>query len=184
MAVSILTYPFRPSLHPVTIESMSRRLVCSGLFVAWAVHDVEEVLTASAWSARTVPRLLAEGWPPALVDGIGTTTPRFAVAAALVGVAVLAAAVQGARTDGQSAFFRAAVLVFGWHGVVHIGQALLVRGYIPGLVTAVVLVVPYAILTWRHLRPDPVPTRTVAVVAVAAVLLTAAAQVVSRALLV
>ncbi|MFC4064836.1 HXXEE domain-containing protein [Actinoplanes subglobosus] len=162
---------------------MSRRLVCSGLFVAWAVHDVEEVLTASAWSARTVPRLLAEGWPPALVDGIGTTTPRFALAAVVVGVAVLAAAVQGVRTDGHSAFFRAAVLVFGWHGVIHAGQALLVRGYVPGLVTAILLVIPYSILTWRHLRPDLVPTRTVVIVAVAAVALTVAAQTLSRVLL-
>ncbi|BEL12475.1 hypothetical protein Q0Z83_106660 [Actinoplanes sichuanensis] len=70
--------------------------------------------------------------------------------------------------------------MFGWHGVVHVGQALLVRGYVPGLVTAVVLVVPYAILTRRHLRPAPVPTRTVVVVAVAAVALTVLAQVLSR----
>ncbi|GAA1592506.1 hypothetical protein [Actinoplanes couchii] len=46
---------------------MSHRLICSGLFVSWALHDLEEVLTASWWSARTTPRLLAEGWPPGLV---------------------------------------------------------------------------------------------------------------------
>lgn len=161
---------------------MSHRLVCYGLFVAWAAHDVEEVLTATWWSARTTPRLLAEGWPPAVVNSIGTTTPRFAVAAAVVGIAVLAAAVRGARTGGRSLFFQAAVLVFGWHGVVHVGQALLVRGYVPGLVTAILLVIPYAFVTRRHFHRPPVPTRTIIVVAVAAIVLTALAQALSRTL--
>ncbi|MEV4275481.1 HXXEE domain-containing protein [Actinoplanes xinjiangensis] len=159
---------------------MSRRLVCSGLFIVWAAHDVEEVLSASRWSAATVPRLLAEGWPPALVESLGTTTPRFAVAAAVVGIAVLAVTVRGVRTAGRSALFRAAVLVFGWHGAIHIGQALLMRGYIPGLVTATVLVIPYSILTLRYLRPAPIPTRTVALVALAALTLTVLAQALSR----
>ncbi|MEU8663786.1 HXXEE domain-containing protein [Actinoplanes philippinensis] len=157
---------------------MSRRLICLGLFLAWAVHDAEEVLTASWWSARVAPRLLAEGWPPAVVSG--TTTPRFAVAAAIVGTAVLAAAIQGARTDGHSTFYRAAVVVFGWHGAVHVGQSLLVRAYVPGLMTAVLLVIPYAIVTRRHLSPDPVPTRTIVAVAIAAIALTVLAQATSH----
>ncbi|MEV0898580.1 HXXEE domain-containing protein [Actinoplanes sp. NPDC049802] len=162
---------------------MSRRAVCLGLFAVWAVHDLEEVLTATWWSERTVPRLLAEGWPPGLVESIGSTTPRFALAAALVGVAVLAAAVQGARTDGESRFFRAALLVFGWHGAVHAAQAIALRDYVPGLVTAVVLVIPYSIWAWRRLRPAPVPGRVIAAVALAAIALTVAAQALARILL-
>jgi hypothetical protein len=144
---------------------VSRRLLCLGLFAAWALHDAEEVLTASWWSARVDldPRL-------------ESTTPQFALAAAVVGVAVLAAAVRGARTGGRSVFFRAALLVFGWHGVVHIGQALLLRDYVPGLVTAVVLVIPYSIWAWRRLHADPVPGKIIAGTAAAAVVLTAAAQ--------
>jgi hypothetical protein len=159
---------------------MSRPLVCSGLFVAWAVHDVEEALSVSRWSAATVPRLLAQGWPPALVESLGTTTPRFAVAAAVVGIAVLAATVRVVLTAGHSTFFRAAVLVFGWHGLIRIGQSLLVRGYVQGLVTATVLVIPYSIITLRHLRPAPIPASTVAVVALAALTLTALAQALSH----
>ncbi|MDI6101472.1 HXXEE domain-containing protein [Actinoplanes sp. NEAU-A12] len=162
---------------------MSRRLFCFGLFVAWAVHDVEEVATASWWSARTTPRLLADGWPPGLVEVVGSTTPRFALAAALVGVAVLSAALSGVRSDGHAAFFRAAVLVFGWHGLVHVAQAVLLRDYVPGLVTALLLVIPYAFWHGRRLRPDPVPGKTIAVVAGFAVALTAAAQAVARLLL-
>ncbi|GIF39827.1 HXXEE domain-containing protein [Actinoplanes xinjiangensis] len=136
---------------------MSRPLVCSGLFVAWAVHNVEEALSASRWSAATVPRLLAQGWPPALVESLGTTTPRFAVAATVLGIAVLAATVRGVLTAGHSTFSRTAVLVFGWHGLIDIGQSLLVRGYVQGLVTATVLVIPYSILTSATYAPPPSP---------------------------
>lgn len=162
---------------------MDRRLICWGLFVTWAVHDTEEVLAASPWSAGTVPRLRAEGWPSRLTDAIGSSTPQFALAAALVGIAVLAATIQGVRTGGESAFFRASVLIYGWHGVVHAGQAVIVRGYVPGLVTAVLLVVPYTIVARRRLPSGPVPGRTVAVVAVAVVALVVAAQTLGRVLL-
>ncbi|MBW6438477.1 HXXEE domain-containing protein [Actinoplanes hulinensis] len=162
---------------------MSRRTVCLGLFAVWAVHDVEEVLTATWWSGRTTPRLLADGWPSALVESIGSTTPRFALAAAVVGVVVLSAAIRGARTGGRSPFFRAALLVFGWHGAVHIGQAIALRDYVPGLVTAVTLVIPYSIWAWRRLPPALLPGRIIAVVAFAAIAVTAAAQALARLLL-
>ncbi len=180
MADSNTSYPFRSLLPPVMIGVMSRRLVCIGLFTAWAVHDTEEVLTASRWSARTSPRLLAEGWPPRLVDAIGSSTPQFALAAALVGVAVLIATIHGVRTGGDSEFFQAAVLVFGWHGAVHIAQALIVRDYIPGLATVFLLVIPYTLVARRVLGRPPVPPRRITLVATVAVVLTVAAQSAAR----
>lgn len=98
------------------------RVVCWGLFIAWAVHDTEEVFTATWWSRRTLPRLRSDGWPSWVVDSATTTTARFAVAAAVVGVAVLLVARHGAQTRGRSPIFQAAVLVFGWHGLVHAGR--------------------------------------------------------------
>ena len=156
------------------------RVLGWGLFAAWLVHDVEEVLTATWWSRRTVPRLRADGWPGWLVDGAATSSARFTVAAAVVGVAVLLVAWHGARTGGRSPVFQAVVLVFGWHGLVHTGQAVLVRGYVPGLIAAVLCAVPYSIWAWRACgrnaqarRPSVV---TVIGVAVAGIALTLAAQ--------
>ncbi len=130
------------------------RVVCWGLFTAWVVHDTEEVVTATCWSRRTAPRLQAEGWPGWLVDSATTTTGRFAVAAAVVGVVVLVVAWRGARTGGRSPMFQAAVLVFGWHGLVHMGQAVLLRGYVPGLVGAVLVVIPLRGMGLARVRPD------------------------------
>jgi hypothetical protein len=47
------------------------------------------------------------------------------------------AAVAGLSTDGRSAFFQLALLAFGLHSVVHLLQSALVRGYAPGVVTAI-----------------------------------------------
>lgn len=156
------------------------RVVCWGLFIAWAVHDTEEVFTATWWSRRTLPRLRSDGWPSWVVDSATTTTARFAVAAAVVGVAVLLVARHGAQTRGRSPIFQAAVLVFGWHGLVHAGQAVLIGDYVPGLVSAVLIVVPYAVWAWRVCgRTVEARRPSVAVVvgvAVAAIALTFAAQ--------
>lgn len=163
------------------------RVLCWGLFVAWLVHDTEEVLTATSWSRQTVPRLRAEGWPDWLVDSATTTTARFAVAAAVVGVVVLLVSWHGTRTGGRSPIFQATVLIFGWHALVHTGQAVLLRAYVPGLIGALLVAVPYAIWAWRvcgrtvHARRPS--TVVVMSVAVAGIALTIAAQSLSGLLL-
>jgi uncharacterized protein with HXXEE motif len=160
------------------------RAISWGLFAAWAVHDAEEVLTATAWSRQTSARLRSEGWPAWLVNSVTVSTTQFAVAVAIVGVAVLLLARHGARTGARSAVFQAAVLVFGWHGLVHVGQAVLLRGYVPGLVGAVLVVIPYSVWAWRATGAIPGRRRpsvaVIAGVAVAAVVLTVIAQSLSR----
>jgi hypothetical protein len=160
------------------VEASDR--VSWGLFVVWLVHDTEEVLTATWWSERATARLRADGWPTWFVENVAVSTSQFAVAAAVVGVAVLLLARLGARTGARSPVFQAGVLVFGWHGAVHIGQAVVLRDYVPGLVGAVLLVVPYAVWAWRTTgRMEPVrrpPARVVVAVAAAALALTVAAQ--------
>ncbi|WP_425569479.1 HXXEE domain-containing protein [Nonomuraea salmonea] len=42
--------------------------------------------------------------------------------------------------------------------MVHLAQAALFRGYTPGVVTAPLVVLPYAVWAWRRLRAAGVPT--------------------------
>jgi hypothetical protein len=160
------------------------RAISWGLFAAWAVHDAEEVLTATSWSRQTTARLRAEDWPSWIVDSATVSTTQFALAAAIVGVAVLLLARHGARSGARSGVFQAGVLVFGWHGLVHVGQAVLLRGYVPGLVGAVLVVIPYSVWAWRATGAIPGRHRpsvaVVAGVAVAAIVLTVIAQALSR----
>jgi uncharacterized protein with HXXEE motif len=134
-----------------------------GLFAAWAVPDTEEVPTASWWSRHTLPRLRAQGWPGWLLDSLTSSTAEFAVAVVFVGAAVLLVSWRGVRTGGRSAV-QATVLVFGWHGLLHIGQAVLFRGYVPGLVVGAA-------------RP---PVRIVVAVALAAIAVALAGQIAGR----
>jgi hypothetical protein len=72
------------------------------------------------------------------------------LAIVLMGVLFLLAAADGARTAGRSVLFQVVLIGFGVHSLAHVGQAVLVRGYAPGVVTAVLVVAPFSIWAWLH----------------------------------
>lgn len=79
------------------------------------------------------------------------------VAVGLVGVLVAAASWSGVRSGGRSRFFQTLLAGFGWHGVVHVASSVLHRGYTPGVVTALLVVIPYSWWAWRRLATAEVP---------------------------
>ncbi|MEV0587868.1 HXXEE domain-containing protein [Nonomuraea sp. NPDC050310] len=119
-----------------------------GLLGAWMVHDAEELATMAGWLERHHPEL-AERYP-----WLNLSQERVNTAIGLMGVVVAAAAADGARTGGRSAFFQAAVAGFGLHGLTHLAQAAVARGYTPGVVTAPLVVLPYSAWAWRRLKRD------------------------------
>ncbi|MFZ3567856.1 HXXEE domain-containing protein [Streptomyces sp. BH097] len=129
--------------------------VTLGLFAAWALHDTEELLTTPRWIRRNVPRL-RERWPDVpervwrlmeRVDGREFT----AAVGAMAGI-VGAGAVAGWASGGRSAAYQTMLNGFGAHGLLHIGQAVAVRGYTPGVLTSPVLVVPFTVWARRRLK--------------------------------
>ncbi len=52
---------------------------------------------------------------------------------------------------GSYAFFLAASSLFFLHGFMHIGQAFLIRKYIPAVITSVLIIVPYGIVLFWNL---------------------------------
>ncbi len=137
---------------------MTRRLprtVTWGLLAAWALHDVEELVAIPRWLERARPRLRRRF--PAVSDSawerLAPDQAHTAVAIALMGGLVAAASAAGARTDGRSPFFQAALLGFGAHAVVpHLAGAALTGGYTPGLGTTPTVVVPFSWWAQRQLR--------------------------------
>ncbi|MFB7169176.1 HXXEE domain-containing protein [Streptomyces sp. NPDC056242] len=82
--------------------------VTLGLLAAWAVHDAEEVVMVPRWARDRVPEL--RGRFPRVPDQIGRQLEsiderEFASAVAGMPVVVAAAAVDGYRTGGRSAFY-------------------------------------------------------------------------------
>ncbi|AUN41405.1 HXXEE domain-containing protein [Tsukamurella tyrosinosolvens] len=99
-----------------------------GLFVAWAIHDTEEWFTIGPWARE-------RGLP--VSDGLART------AIGAMGVAVGAAALDGARTGGRSAWYQSALLAYGLHGVSHLAMAARCGGYAPGVATTPITVLPF-----------------------------------------
>ena len=133
-------------------------LATAGLFVAWMVHDLEELATMSDTS-RTLVQQLPDWMPvPDSIRQQGLTTRYLATGIATIGLIVAAAAVRGYRTQGRSAFYQNTLLAFGLHGLGHLAVSLLTRGYTSGVATA-----PLVLLFWlwatRALEEAGVPNR-------------------------
>ncbi|MFI7407436.1 HXXEE domain-containing protein [Streptomyces sp. NPDC049627] len=129
--------------------------VTLGLLAAWAAHDAEEVLLVPRWARSRVPEL--RGRFPRVPDRIwrhleSVDEREFATAVAGMAVIVAAAAADGYRTGGRSAFYQRALDGFGLHGLVHLAQAALVRGYTPGSATSPSVVIPFTLWARGRLR--------------------------------
>jgi Protein of unknown function with HXXEE motif len=128
-------------------------LVTWGLFGAWVLHDVEELLTMPDWGRRNIPRLRRRypRIPERLWRMLDLSPAQVYTAIGLMGAVIFAAAADGARTDGRSSFFQVVLAGFGLHSLAHLGQSALVRGYTPGVVTAPVVVAPFGLWAWHRL---------------------------------
>ncbi|MFE9927946.1 HXXEE domain-containing protein [Streptomyces sp. NPDC005533] len=129
--------------------------VTFGLLAAWALHDAEEVVAVPGWTQARAPRLRARfpGVPEGIWRQLESIDRReFTFAVAGMGVVVAAAAADGHRTGGRSAFYQAALNGFGLHGLVHLAQAAVVRGYTPGSVTSPLVVIPFTLWARGRLR--------------------------------
>lgn len=139
-------------------RSLGVTTVAATLPVAFVVHDLEEVLTASWWS-RNGPQMLRDRTPLSerrirLITS--TSSTQMALATSVVGLGV--AAVSWAAARGHERPVRAAAAVFTAHGVGHAVSSALVRGYTPGVATAVTVVLPWGAWALRTLgRADGTP---------------------------
>ncbi|MYR46888.1 HXXEE domain-containing protein, partial [Streptomyces sp. SID5910] len=133
-------------------EEMVGGAVTLGLLAAWALHDAEELVAMPGWWRRNLPALRERypAVPEAVWRRAGSAEPReFAVAVGAMAVIVTAASTAGHLTGGRSAVYQTALNAFGLHGLVHLAQAGLVRGYTPGSATSPLLVVPFTLWARR-----------------------------------
>jgi hypothetical protein len=125
---------------------------------AFIVHDGEEILTMSAWLANhqaALERMAATG-PAAriAIQNLATTTPQIA-AAVLFEFALLAAATAALsmRTRRGAALYLYAAMLGGFtvHALTHAGQSLILGGYTPGVMSAVMVIPPVSAYVYRRL---------------------------------
>jgi hypothetical protein len=124
----------------------------------FVVHDGEELATMIPWLRQHRAAL------PDVVRSVADVSAHQLALAMLVLLAgLLAAAWDGARRARRGARPTLFLLLAGalaGNGLTHVGQALLFRGYTPGLVTALLIVLPYGLGLGRQLdRAGMVSTR-------------------------
>ncbi|MEV5875274.1 HXXEE domain-containing protein [Streptomyces sp. NPDC052101] len=135
-----------------------------GLLAAWALHDTEEVVMVPHWVRTQVPELRKRF--PRVPEAVwrrleSVDTREFTTAVAAMAVVLAAACADGQRTGGRSAVYQTALNAFGLHGLVHLAQAAVMRGYTPGSATTPIVVLPFTVWARGRLRRSGVlrPTR-------------------------
>ncbi|WP_411968133.1 HXXEE domain-containing protein [Haloferax sp. YSSS75] len=140
--------------------------------ISWVVHDVEEILTIEPWSRRWTRRIDGQtsgfGVQKRLVAVLASTRRQYTLAVGLVGCIVVGATIAGTLDPTGVGLVVYLTILGGYflHAFVHLGQSALLRGYTPGVVTAVLVVVPSSLfLYWRLFAAGVVDARLVAVTA-------------------
>jgi len=143
------------------------------MFFAFAVHDAEEWVTMPGWGARNVDRLrhLYPRVPQRFWRRLDLPAVHVRVGITVMGLVFLVAAALGARTDGRAVVYQVVLIGFGVHGLGHLGQALLARGYTPGMITSVLVVLPFSIWAWRVVEDSGAVTANMGVLITVGVLL-------------
>jgi hypothetical protein len=118
--------------------------------LAFLVHDAEEIATVAPWLRANRSALPAAAQPFADV-----TTRQFALGVAVLFVGYVAATAAGAyllRRGRLPLPFLLVTAAFAANGLTHPVQALLFRGYTPGVVTALLVALPYGYGVARAFR--------------------------------
>lgn len=125
--------------------------------VVFLIHDAEEVATVARWTrehGEVIPAF-ARGLLP--ID-----TGQFAAAVALLFVILSIVSFLAARKPESGIAVRVWLVLLAAltaNGITHPAQALFVGGYVPGVVTAVLVVIPFGVLAWRRAIADGVTSR-------------------------
>jgi len=121
--------------------------------VAFVVHDTEEILTQKKWMKSHKDGLLKKF--PKMSDKIeqlsSLGTVGFSIAA-LEELVFLLLCTCNALVEGPFCveIWAALFMAFSFHLLIHIAQAIAVKGYVPGLISSIVIL-PYAFIGIRSI---------------------------------
>lgn len=114
-------------------------------------HDFEEIIFMESWFIRKRNHLqqqLPRFYPQIEKMTQGKTTAGFALSVAMMFLLISACTLVSVLS-GNYLLWWSAFLIFSLHLIMHIGQSIVVRGYVPAVVTSI-LCLPYAI--WGFMK--------------------------------
>lgn len=135
------------------------------LFVAWALHDIEEAIAFPKTCERLADR--------SGIESVRMDARQSWVAVGLMGVLIAAACRRGARRGGDSRLYRFVVAGLEAHVAIHIVASVIQRGYTAGVATAIPVMLPGAGIARRELRRSGRPLQLRDYLGAAAILMPA-----------
>lgn len=125
--------------------------------IAFMLHDFEELIGFEPWLKRhgyEIRSRLERRLPTLMVKQVdailGKTTAEFAVPVLLIFMLTVVSTFIAVEFHHYG-FFLAASACFVLHGLMHIGQAIALRRYVPALGTSIFIVLPYGVLLYERL---------------------------------
>ena len=120
--------------------------------ISFMIHDFEEIVFWESWMAKNGPELTRRA--PAFLtnlanDFVRKSTAQISVTVFLIFCLTTVSALLATAAEHWPLFLILMSMFF-LHGFGHIGQAILLRRYVPGLITSVLVVIPYG--TWATRR--------------------------------
>lgn len=121
--------------------------------VTFMFHDFEEMLKVEHWLARRRETVLAMV-PPFirrfLEDSFRMNTKQFARDVLWVNTLIIGVTAAAVFFDFYLPYL-AVLIIYFLHVFTHVGQAVLLRMYTPGVTTAVLIVLPYSLYAFHRL---------------------------------
>ncbi len=117
--------------------------------LAFLVHDLEEILTMERFI-----RMNRERFPKLLQRVAPITTTQFTIGVTILFVLTMWASFLATRSPRDMNWLTICLAIFLLHVVTHVAQTLLLHSYTPGVITAVLVVLPYSLYAFHHLFSD------------------------------
>lgn len=128
--------------------------------ITFMFHDFEEILTIEKWiqnNRETVQRKLPLFAQKLFGSSFRMNTLNFATDVFWVYVLIVVVTVSAVFFDFYLLFL-ATLHLFFIHVFTHVGQAIYLRMYTPGVITSIVLVLPYSIYAYYRLFSEQIIT--------------------------
>lgn len=130
--------------------------------VVFLIHDLEEVFWTRPWIEKN--RFLFEDTPlERVIEAMGYQPAKFGLVVALItmlyGIIGYFATRRIQAGLGMNLYVSTVLILFG-NVLTHAGQTVLLGRYTPGVITAILVVLPYTVIAFRTLRAHRLITRT------------------------
>lgn len=128
--------------------------------VSFVIHDMEEIIWVGPWSKRNrhkVAVAVPQRMKRSLTQMLNITSSQFAVAV-LLEFTVFVPFTLMAAEQGRFFIFLSFNTLFFLHVFTHVAQSLYLKMYTPGVVTAVLIVLPYSLLLFHRLLSEKLVT--------------------------